>query len=316
MTDPTTEDHERDESADSHDAATAWWVKRDAGPLSRAEARAFSAWLVADPANAAAFEEICALCGDVKALRPRAAQVPAHSRGRRRLALGAALAASLAAVGSLDGLRLLWLSDFRTGAGETRTIHLSDGSQALLGPRSAIAVDYREGRRRLSLLEGEAFFEVAPDAARPFVVAAAGGTVTALGTAFDVALGDGGAKVTVTEHKVAVASRGERVLVEEGRQCAFGPDAPTSAPIAVATEDATAWRRGKLIFVDRPLGEVVDILARYHRGYILVPSAAARKLRVTGVFDAADPVGALRAIESSLDLDALHVTDYFVVLRG
>jgi transmembrane sensor len=315
MTGGPSDDREKDESTEAEDAAVAWWVRRDAGRLSAAETAEFETWL-GDPANAAAFDEVCALCGDVRALRPRRAVAPARAPRRRRWAVAAAMAASLAALASFDDLRLLWSADFHTATGETRIVALADGSKVQLGARSAIAVNYAGGRRALTLLEGEAFFEVAPDAARPFVVTAAQGSVTALGTSFDIALEGGGARVTVAEHKVAVASRGEKTLVEEGRQCDFGPATPTSAPVAVAVQDATAWRRGKLIFVDRPLGEVVDILARYHHGYVLVASAAARKLRVTGVFDAADPIGALRAIEASLDLDAIHIGDYLVVLRG
>ncbi|HEY8066261.1 MAG TPA: FecR family protein [Methylosinus sp.] len=315
MTGGPNDDREPDESTDAEDAAVAWWVRRDGGRLSAIESAAFEAWL-ADSANAAAFEEICALLGDVRALKPRRAAAPTQAPRRRRWAAAAALAASLAALACFDDLRLLWSADFRTATGETRIIGLADGSKVQLGARSAIAVHYAAGRRALTLLEGEAFFEVAADATRPFVVTAAGGAVTALGTSFDIALEGGGARVTVAEHKVSVASRGETTLVEEGRQCDFGPAAPASAPVPVAVRDETAWRRGKLIFVDRPLGEVVDILARYHHGYVLAPSAAVRKLRVTGVFDAADPIGALRAIEASLDLDAIHIGDYFVVLRG
>lgn len=312
-------DHSADdrgyEESDPQDAATAWWVRRDAGRLSRAERAAFAAW-IADPVNAAAYDEVCAICGDVRALRPhRSARLAAPLR-RRRLAVAAGLAAALGAVASFDSLRLLWSADFRTATGETRLIDLSDGSRVQLATRSAIAVNYASGRRELTLLEGEAFFDVAADASRPFIVTVAGGTVTALGTSFDVALEGDGARVTVAEHKVAVASRGEKTLVEEGRQCAFGAATRPTAPVAVAVQDATAWRRGKLIFVDRPLGEVVNILARYHRGYVLIPSAATRSLRVTGVFDAANPIGALGAIRASLDLRAIRIGDYFMVLRG
>ncbi|TDX65188.1 FecR family protein [Methylosinus sp. sav-2] len=306
--------HPAPQESASQDSAVAWWVRRDAGDMSSAEIAAFEAW-IADPANAAAFAYICALCGEVKALKPRRVDALA-ARRRRRMAYAAALAATLAAVASFDSLRLLWSADFRTAAGETRMVTLSDGSKIQLGGRSAIAVHYAAGERALTLLEGEAFFDVAPDVARPFVVTAAGGSVTALGTSFDIALENDGARVTVAEHKVAVASHGEKTIVEEGRQCDFGPATPTSAPVPVAVPDATAWRRGKLIFVDRPLGEVVDILSRYHRGYIIVASDSTRRLRVTGVFDAADPIGALRAIEASLALDAIHIGDYLVALRG
>lgn len=310
------QDKDSGDQTDAHDAAIAWWVKRDAGPLPRDDQAAFDAWLAA-PANAAAFAEVSLLCADVQALRRRApAATESTGRRRRRAALASALlAASLAAVAAFDEIWILWRADVRTGTGETRTVLLSDGSHVQLGAKSAIAVRYSGAERGLSLLEGEAWFEAAPDPARPFVVAAAGGTVTALGTAFDIALNGSGAKVTVAQHSVAVASRGEKTLVDAGRQCAFGPDAP-SAPTAVDVDDTTAWRRGKLIFFDRPLGEVVNVLARYHRGYFVISNEAARRLRVTGVFDAGDPIGALRAIESSLDLKAIHITDYLVVLHG
>jgi transmembrane sensor len=306
------DDPTRDDAPDPHDEAVAWWVKRDAG-ASREEERAFMAWLAADPAHAAAYEQVCALCGEVRALRPAAITRP-RARGRRRAA-AALLAASLAGVASFDQIALFWRADFRTGVGETRTIRLADGSRVTLAGRSALAVDYSDARRGLSLLEGEAYFEAAPDASRPFVVAAAGASVTALGTAFDIALDSAGARVSVAEHAVAVASGGGRARVEQGRQTAFGRDAPPSAPQPVDVDDLSAWRRDRLIFVDRPLAEVVEILARYHRGYVVLADAALRRLRVTGVFDAKDPIGALRAIEASLDLDAVHLTDYLVLLR-
>ncbi|MBY6241999.1 FecR family protein [Methylosinus sp. Sm6] len=303
---------DKKEEPDALEAATAWWVRRDAGPLTREEDRAFAAWLAADAANAAAYDEIAALCGEVRALRPRMAQAP---RRRRRIVAMTALAASLAGVAAFDQLALVWRADARTGVGETRVVRLEDGSRVTLAGRSAIAIHYGERRRGISLLEGEAFFEAAPDAARPFVVAAAGASVTALGTAFDMSLDSAGARVTVAEHAVTVESGGRATRVDEGRQSAFVEGGPASAPSPVAVDDLTAWRRGRLIFVDRPLGEVVDILARYHRGYIVVASEALRRLRVTGVFDAGDPIGALRAVEASLELDAIHLTDYLVLLR-
>jgi transmembrane sensor len=307
------EDYEKNEEPDVHDAATAWWVRRDAGPLSREEQRAFTDWLAADAANAAAYDEIVALCGEVRALRPRA--TPARAPRRRRIVAATALAASLAGIVAFDQLALILRADARTGVGETRVIRLEDGSRVTLAGRSAIAFHYGASRRAVTLLEGEAFFEAAPDAARPFVVTAAGASVTALGTAFDIALDAAGAQVSVAEHAVSVESGGRAVRVEQGRHTAFATGAPASAPSSTAVDDLTAWRRGRLIFVDRPLGEVVDILARYHRGYVVVAGDALRRLRVTGVFDAKDPIGALRAIEASLDLDAIHLTDYLVLLR-
>ena len=80
-------------------------------------------------------------------------------------------------------------SDFSTGTGETKSLTLADGSHVELNARSAIALHYDAGQRRVMLLAGEGWFEVSRDPARPFVVEAAGGTATALGTAFGVDAG-------------------------------------------------------------------------------------------------------------------------------
>jgi transmembrane sensor len=312
--------NETDRSRDAiYRAAGAWWVRIDAGPLPREERAAFEAWLAADPLHETAYGEISGLCAEAETIVPwPVADVPA---ARPRLALGARFAASLLAASlalflSFDELALVWRADHRTGTGETRVVALDDGSRVELSARSAIAVDFHGRERRLTLLAGEAFFQAAPNRERPFVVAAGPGTVTALGTAFDIALKDGGAEVVVAEHRVAVASEGRSEILGEGQQSAYRAGAAITPPAAVDIGRATAWRRGRLIFVDRPLGEVVDILSRYHRGYILAPGAATRSLSVTGVFDVNDPLGALAEIERSLGLHAIHLTDYLVMLRG
>jgi transmembrane sensor len=84
---------------------------------------------------------------------------------------------------------------------------------------------------------------------------------------------------------------------------------------AVDADGVAAWRRGRLMFQDRPLGEVVAALNRYHRGlFWAAPSIRGR--RVSGVFSTAKPLDAIRAIELSLGLNATYVSDYLVLLRG
>ena len=161
----------------------------------------------------------------------------------------------------------LWLrADARTGAGELRMVTLPDGSRAHLCAGSALALHYGGDRRRVALLAGEALFEVEPDPSRPFVVEAAGGEILARGTAFDVATSDARTEVTVTEHAVDVTGAGASVRVEAGSQTAYGPGLPALESYPVDPEKVTAWRRGRLYFNDKPLGEVIAALARYHRG--------------------------------------------------
>ncbi|MBG0811571.1 FecR domain-containing protein [Methylosinus sp. H3A] len=297
-----------------HAAAIEWWIRETAGELV-GEARAeFDAWLAADPAHARAYADISGMFAQARELRPARRPQQRLARPGRAAAWGGLLAASIAIAVWFGDLSLLWRADHSTGVGERRTAILADGSRVELDGASAVAIHFEAGRRRVRLLAGEAWFEVAPDPARPFVVEAAGGEVTALGTAFDVALTAGGARVAVGEHRVAVASGGGKVIVAERQQTSFAAEAPAARPGDVAAEAIGAWRRGALVVEDRPLGEVLATFGRHRHGrvYCLWPSICAR--RVSGVFSAAEPLTALREIEFFLGLRAIHLTDYLIVL--
>ncbi|MBY6240317.1 FecR family protein [Methylosinus sp. Sm6] len=300
-------------SGAAHEAAIEWWVLAKAGELSGARRADFEAWLAADPAHAAAYADIARMFEEARALRP--AHAPAKRASRRpTAALAALLAASLAVFACFDHLSILLQADHATGVAESKSVTLSDGSRVELDAGSAIALRFEPGRRVVRLLAGEAWFVVAPDAARPFVVEAAGGSVTALGTAFDVALREGGAHVSVGEHRVAVASGGARVEVGERQSTAFETAAPGQPPVSVAADAIAAWRRGALVVEDRPLGEVLATLARYRHGAVLClrPSTCAR--RVSGVFSTSEPLTTLREIEFFLGLRAVQLTSYLIFL--
>src|SRR3546814_10885657 len=105
-----------------------------------------------------------------------------------------------------------WSSDlcssdlYATDLGEQRTERLPDGTRIILNTQTAVAVRYSRQRREIALQHGEAMFEVAHDAARPFVVATGDGSVTALGTRFQVRNEGAGAIVTLLEGSVEVRS--------------------------------------------------------------------------------------------------------------
>lgn len=302
---------------DPHDAAIDWWVRRRAASLTVAEKSAFAAWL-ADARHRVAYDDVTRMCGELDRLEePPPAGRPsgvAH-KSPARLAMGALAAAGLAFFLAPADLLLPWRADHYAPVGETRFVTLEDGSHVHLDARSAIAVRYDGAQRKIVLLQGEAWFDVAPIPDRPFVVEAAGGRVTARGTAFNVALEGAGARVAVTEHSVDISSGGGKTIVSKGEQAAYDRDAPASAPTPIGLSRATAWRRGKLVFEDRPLSDALAALGRYRHGYVycLTPSTCAR--RVTGVFGSDDPAQALREIEAYLGLEALRLTDYLILLH-
>jgi transmembrane sensor len=296
-------------------AAVDWWMRQRTGPLSPEDQAAFDAWR-ADPANAAAYDNISFMCAHLATLPHPVAKKPVLARPGIWLGLAVPLAAaSVALFLVFDDLSAVLRSDHFAGTGETKLVTLEDGSRAHLNARSAIAVHYSASQRRLELLSGEAWFEVMPDATRSFIVEAAGGKVTALGTAFDVALDKTGARVTVTKHRVRVSSGGRDVIVAEGQQSNFHQNAAATLPTAVKTAWVTAWRRGKLIVENEPLGSVIAALGRYHHGFVACVSKAICARRVTGVFGTDDPLEALEEIEKALGLRATFFTRFVAFLH-
>lgn len=300
--------------ASARDAAIDWLMRQNDGPLSKREQAEFAAWLASDEANKAAFDDISDMYGRLTTMDLGAARIRKSRRIWRGAALSAIAAAAVALFVVFDDLSLFLRSDYYAGTGETKLVTLEDGSRVQLDARSAIAVRYGPGQRRLLLLEGEAWFEVAPDRSRPFIVEAAGGTVTALGTAFDVAVEKAQTNVTVTQHRVSVSSGGQSVIVEEGEQSAYASSGAAQPPRPADIARAISWRQGTLIFENKPLGEVVDALGRYHHGHVFFADPALRSRRVTGVFGANDPLEALEEIEVALGLHAVNLTNYMIIL--
>lgn len=308
--------------------AAGWVVRQDSEGLSASEQRAFEAW-IADPAHRAAYERHRSVWEryrqsgarlPVSSRRHPQRRLPGSTASRRRIPrklAASAIAASLAliVVGHVENWPTRLRADHATSAGERRTVTLADGSIMQLDGRSAITFDLAKDRRTLRLLEGTAFFTVAPDRTRPFTVATDAGSVTALGTAFAIRRRDGTAELVVTEHSVRVRTgQGRTAIVQEGEGVRFTADG-VSSPERADVAAATAWTRGKLIVFDRPLGEVVAEIGRQRRVYWTVRGAAAA-IRVNGVYDLDHPIAALDTLEKTLNLSSFRLSDRFIVLSA
>ncbi len=243
--------------------------------------------------------------------------VPVSTRpglGRRRFLYAAAAVAAVAAPAAVLLTQPGLFADHATAVGERRTIPLDDGSKVELASSSSLSIDFAADQRRIVLHEGEAFFNVAHDPARPFVVEAASGRTRALGTAFDIKMSGALVTVAVTEHAVFVAANGaEQVTVNEGQQVRYGPNRMGAVRDA-NLDQVEAWRRDRLIFQDALLGDVIADLERYRGGRILMTSSALRRMPVTAVFDAGRADEAIDTIASSLPIRVTRVTDLLVVL--
>lgn len=242
------------------------------------------------------------------------------SRFRRPVAV-AGFAAALAACVVLllnPSIRFYLDADHVTGVAETRLVVLDDGSRLQLAAESAVAVDFDSGQRRVALIAGQAFFDVAHEPERLFTVEAEGVTVTVTGTAFAVGQNRDRVSVAVAAGMVEVISAddsdagyrlgpGDRLAVTS----ATGGVSRARVPLA----DIAAWRRGQMIVEARPLADVVEEIGRYHRGAILLEDAALGERRITGVFSLQNPVAALEAAAGTQGAEVVQFTPYLLVVR-
>lgn len=294
--------------------ATRWFVTLHEEPSDRDLQPVFEAWRAADPRHATAYARLQRLWGAAGHL-PVLAR-PAPLLDRRALLRNVAGAGAAMAVVVGGGRLLMGAHPFaahRTKAGERSTVILADGSRIELSTATALTVDLSAQRRLIRLLEGEAWFQVAPDASRPFVVEAAGGSTTALGTAFAVALHRDAVEVSVTEHAVRVV-RGGEARVSEGQSLRYDPRGVGA--VQAADPLALTWREGRLAFVNRPLSEVAAALDRWTGGRTVVLDAALAARRVTltlGTENARDGVARLADVTP---MRITRLTLGLIVVRG
>lgn len=314
------------ETADQiEDAAIRWVWRLDADGETPELAAGLAEWLEGDSRRRGAFlqaQAAWATLDRAKVLarsepRPRTRRITPSLSRRAVFAGGGALAASLAGAA-------IWLGTaprYRTGVGEVRRLPLADGSTIAINTQSRVSVDLRRDQRILKLDEGEAWFQVAKDPTRPFVVEAGRVRVRAVGTAFSVRRRDGGAEVLVTEGVVetwADQAEGRLVRVSAGSSAFVSDRAAITVqpPTASDVERRLAWRDGKIDLRGQSLGSAAAEFNRYNVVKLEVRDAALAAEPLYGVFRTDDPQGFARAVAASLDTSAVAKADGTIEIGG
>lgn len=316
---------------DPREMARVWLVALLADPTPARQAE-FERWLRADPAHFEAYQSVEATWHAMEAPGQRLAEAEAdeladyleamdrsrrHRKIIRRLgALGVFLLALVASAvwlerpGAIENLR----ADYVTERGERRSVQLADGSSVLLDADSALADAFVAGERRVKLIRGGAFFDVAPSSV-PFVVEAANGEVRVMGTGFEVRLLSDGASVTLEHGRVSVKTVGQRdaAVLQPGEQVHFGPEG-IAAVRTVQLGDALAWRAGRYTFYGARLADVVREIERYRRGRIMIATSALADERVTGSFSLVDTDEALSSLQASVGFEMHRLTSHLTVI--
>jgi len=301
------------------EAASRWVAVLKRGEPSVRDRRALKAWLAKDAANAAALDLMLNVWDDLDPLRRRAdgmVRIPAKAK-RPRQSKGPALIWAPVGALALAGLAAALLlappsiQTYTTGLGEIKSIALADHSTVWLNTDSRLSVSFSPVGRRLKLERGEGEFKVAHEAWRPFIVSTATASVRATGTDFSVRADGDGSRIVLVQGRVKVSRSddGQTADMRAGTVLV----APLSGAFRLSKADPDAdlaWRRGQLIFYERPIGEVVQEFARYTGVKVRFTDEAARRTRISGAFRATDfkaflqDVATIYHIHSSTDKNA------------
>ena len=346
------------------DRAAEFLARRDSGEWTVENQARLDEWLSAATANRVAYLRLEAVWEEARRLKalgpglpvatvpppnswrtpffaPRpeagdASSISATPDPRREAALRVGWFLLSAAAVFVLGVALAWYcfappgNEYQTPVGELASVPLKDGSNITLNTATAVRVDLTPKERLIDLERGEAFFVVAKDPTRPFVVEAGSKRVVAVGTQFSVRRAGNEVRVVVTEGTVRFESVGERVQVStsgdklrakassRGTSASASPEFArlSAGSIARATdgdvlvqetsvadaEQALTWRSGYLTFHDTSLAEAVDEFNRYNAHRIVISDPTVAAIRISGTFRPTNYEAFVRLLESGYSI--------------
>jgi transmembrane sensor len=315
-----------------HDEAAAWVARLDGRAPAADERATFDDWIARDPAHGAAYADALRTWRDLEAMRGseqyrallgtptlRERMISAL-RGPRWAALAVGVAAVVAVIWlglSLDALPFLHRpTQVATQLAEVREMTLPDGTRIVLGAQSQIDFVVMGRTRHATVISGDAFFAVAHDASRPFVVATGDYTVSVLGTQFEIRRRPGTVRVAVSEGRVAVkrVDTDDASVLLSGAAWTAGNGGVEIRPVDVL--DVGAWRSGRLVYDNAALRDIVADANRYTRTRIVVADPQLETLRLTTSFRASQIDGMVETLQAALPLVVERRANGDILLRA
>ncbi|UTW58286.1 FecR family protein [Kordiimonas sp. SCSIO 12603] len=213
---------------------------------------------------------------------------------------------------------------YATVTEDQQLVKLSDSSIVELGPDSKIEVQYSNSSRTVRLLEGQAIFTVAKNPHRPFIVEAGDGTVTAIGTVFNVIKAPEGVVVKVLEGTVAVRSEEENTettsspvaLVTAGNETSYSKTEGLAEVRTVDVHEGLEWRVGVLRMLEKPLDEVIEELNRYVEKEIRIGDKEIGDYSFTGTVYPDQVDNWLEGLQQGYPLKVVRVGSSIVLMKA
>ncbi|HEY0685586.1 MAG TPA: FecR domain-containing protein [Steroidobacter sp.] len=335
--------------------AAEWLARRDSGTWSEIDQAELSAWLAASTAHMVEFLRLEAAWEEANRLKamgtgvqpgkipdlqqwraspffkhaPRAAASahltttdvastsPAPLRLQTRRLLPYSFAASLLLALFVLAWHQGWFDQGRysTPVGGIATLPMVDGSKITLSSNSQVRIAMTPEQRRVQLDTGEAFFEVARDRSRPFVVDAGDRRIVAVGTKFSVRKDQDDVRVIVTEGTVRIEREATKdILMTAGTLARARTEAIiVQQKPAPELEEALSWRFGYVVFHETPLVEAVAEFNRYNRRRIIIEDPALASIPVSGNFRATNFDAFVRLLRDGFAIHAREHGDEVVL---
>jgi transmembrane sensor len=333
--------------------AAEWLARRDSGRWSEADEAAFAVWQDQSTAHRVALIRLLTTWQRADRLQALGAGVPRGevpppgqwrlsgfpdrapkptvptgdadraSRLQVRTRIRAVAAAILVMVGAVLGWYSLGrdANSYSTAIGSMETVPLADGSRITLNTASAMRVELSPTERRVRLDHGEAFFEVAKDPTRRFVVHAGNKRIVAVGTKFSVLNSEDTVRVVVTEGIVEVtavdsATKVPATPVGAGSIAQAGVAGVVVQRLSVAdAESSLSWRSGYIALRDTLLADAVAEFNRYNEKQIVIADPALAELRVGGNVRTTNVVAFVHVLERGFPVRATDLGDRIVLQR-
>jgi transmembrane sensor len=301
----------------ARETALDWLMRMQAEPDNAALRHEFEQWCARSDENRLAYASVMRVLKVAKELpanyaaayrRPGVAPVSRYSFVRPKF-LRARPYPAAAGLVALAGLCIVLFGTFRatpvagtlyeTAVAETRKISLDDGSTLFLDAQTRTRVAMSEAARTVELLGGEAYFDVAADRERPFIVKAGELTVTVTGTRFAVTNRGNRLAVAVASGSVEAAHDADSSTLSAGERVSLHGARHTAETAAVDPDSIGTFRTGRVLAQNVPFGELIEQLDAHYDGDIWLSDPALADKLISGSFDLNDPVAALRAAAGS-----------------
>ena len=312
--------------------AESWLARMRRPNVAARDQAAFLEWLEENEDHLRQYEAAKAHLAGLTPLASVFANDLARLRGRRasnpqrRFLIAGGLAASAVAAFAVAALVLPGLSSAPIEAGgrvyasaprQITDVALEDGSRVTLDSGSRIQVRFGPDARRVELLQGGAYFDVAHNSERPFQVAVADRHVIVTGTRFATVLRRDRAEVSLLEGRVAISrvdvgkSRvlERAVVLAPGQQAVFKPGLDRVSLSRVDVETATAWRDRRLVFHNVPLSVVIEEMGRYVDMPMVIADPVLAEMWVTAVLPLTGETGLVDRMDDLLPISIEHTAD-------